>query len=359
MYQHHVSAFLILFSLFSLLSYGDFLNLAIVLFLYSIGISVDYPNALLMAPVVIYSFARLFKKRIIDKEVVQIDFNFLKPIALVAVIPALLFFFWFNKTSYDSPFQLSGTVPRAVEIEDGEPLFYSNTLDKQIGEDELEKLDEKTSLGFFETRRIINGLNVHLLSSDRGILYYTPVMVLGLIGMIIYGRKKNIGVFWSILGVNIILYSMWGDPWGGWAFGSRYLIPAYAILSIFIPLVLKNIRKDILKISIVLILIGYSVAVNTLGATTSMANPPKVETQSLSDISGKEEKYTFERNIDLLLENKSKSFVYNKYLKNSIFVWEYYFIVTLPVLLGLTLSVLYVTLFRKNEINSKYWEEKK
>ena len=351
MYQHHISVFLILISIFSLLSYGDLLNLVIVLFLYSVGISVDYPNALLMAPVVIYSFARLFKRRVIDREVIRIDFNFIKPFALIAIIPPLIFFFWFNKTSYDSPFRLAGTVPRAVGIEDGRPLFYSDSLDKQIGEDELEKLDEKTSLGFFETRRIINGLNVHLFSSDRGILYYTPVMLLGIIGMIILGKRKNIGVFWAIAGVNLILYSLWGDPWGGWSFGSRYLIPLYAILSIFIPFVFYRLRKDLFLISIVFVLISYSVAVNSLGALTSTANPPKIEAQELAAVSGKEHKYTYERNFDLLIDNSSRSFIYNNYLKNSMYVWEYYLAVTLIILLGFMLSLSYLTLFQPDEPN--------
>jgi hypothetical protein len=300
----------------------------------------------------------LIKRQVVDKKIIQVNFNLLKPFALIAVIPPLLFFLWFNKTSYGSAFRLSGTIPRVVEIEGDKPLFYRASEEKNVSENELGELEKKTAAGFFETRNIINGLYVHILSLDRGIVFYAPVILLGLMGMIIYGKKKNITVFWAIVGVNIILYSMWGDPWGGWAFGSRYLIPTYAVLSIFTPFVLSKLRKDIFLISIVLVLISYSVVVNSLGALTTIANPPEIEAQSLSEISGREEKFTFERNMDLLLENSSKSFVYNQFLKDSIYVWEYYYLVTLPILLVFIISISYLTLFQNNKIKFRYWEEK-
>jgi len=359
MYQHHISVFIILLSLYSVISHRDIISLVIVSFLYSIGISIDYPNAILVAPIMIFALGRLIKRQVVDKKIIQVNFNLLKPFALIAVIPPLLFFLWFNKTSYGSAFRLSGTIPRVVEIEGDKPLFYRASEEKNVSENELGELEKKTAAGFFETRNIINGLYVHIFSLDRGIVFYAPVILLGLMGMFILTKKKNITVFWAIVGVNIIIYSMWGDPWGGWAFGSRYLIPTYAVLSIFTPFVLSKLRKDIFLISIVLVLISYSVLVNSLGALTTIANPPEIEAQSLSEISGREEKFTFERNIDLLLENNSKSFVYNQFLKDSIYVWEYYYLVTLPILLGLILSVSYLTLFQKNVIKFKYWEEKK
>jgi hypothetical protein len=322
----------------------------LVTFLYVIGILIDYPNALIMLPILIFSVTKLLKREIVDRKYVKLSFDILKPIALLVAIPPLLFFLWFNKSSYGSPLQLSGTVPRVVEIVDDKPLFYSGSENRKITEEELDKLDDKSAIGFFDTRRIINGLNVLLLSRDRGILYYAPVLVLGMFGMIILGKKKNIAVFWAVSGVNLILYSMWGDPWGGWAFGSRYLIPLYAMVSIFFPFALKKMRKNYVLISITLILLVYSVAVNSVGALTSIANPPEAETQSLSAISGREEKFTFERNIDLLLDNNSKSFVYNTYFKDTIFVWEYYYAITVLILLAVVLSVSYVTLFQKQDV---------
>jgi len=359
LYQHHISVFLILLSLYSLFKFGESLNLASVMFIFAVGITVDYPNALLMAPIVIYSITRLLKRRIIDQKVLQIQFNCIKLFAVVTVLPPLLLFLLFNKVSYGSPYQLSGTVSRVVEIANDKPIFYDIEENIQIEEDELDNLREKTAVSFFETRRIINGLSVHMFSPDRGIIFYAPVTILGLFGMFILGRKKNISVFWAILGVNVILYSMWGDPWGGWAFGSRYLIPSYAILSIFIPFALEKIKKNGLALILVLTLITYSVAVNALGATTLVANPPKIEAQSLSAASGKDEPYTFQRNIDLLLVNESKSFVYNRFLNNGIFVWEYYYVLTILIVVGFILSISYLTLFMKDNHSTNFRGKRK
>jgi len=319
------------------------------MFLYALGITVDYPNAILMAPIVAYSFGRLIKRKVVDKIMIQIDFSFVKPIALLAIIPPMAFFFWFNKQSYDSSLTISGTIPRVVGISEGEPLFYVDSEDITITASELEQQGDQLALSFFNTRKIINGLDIHIFSSDRGIIYFAPVVILGIFGMIIIGKKKNIAVFWGVVGANIILYSMWGDPWGGWTFGSRYLIPLYAVVSIFIPFLLKKIRKDLFLIGATLLLIAYSVSVNSLGALTSTANPPKVEAQELSQRFQKDFKYTYERNVNLLLDNSSKSFIYNTYLKDAIFVWEYYYVITVLILLGLLLSISYVTLFQKPE----------
>jgi hypothetical protein len=350
MYQHHISVFLILLSLYSYLNFKDVPNLLIVSFLYSLGIVVDYPNGLIMLPILISSLIKLIKKEVIDKKIIKFDFNYVKPLAAVAVIPPMLFFLWYNNLAYGSPLTISAVVPRAVSVEDGKPLFYSAALEEQITEDQLQQLEKKGSLGFFKTRRIINGLVVHIFSSDRGILYYTPVMILGIIGMIIKGRKKNISIFWAISSLTLILYSMWGDPWGGWTFGSRYLIPVYAVLSIFIPFVFERIRKNYFLIVFVLGLVTYSVAVNSLGALTSTANPPKIEAQEMSATLGREFKYTYERNIDLLLENRSRSFIYNTYLKEAIFVWEYYYVITVAIVLGLIASISYETLFQNTKV---------
>src|SRR6202044_2418247 len=110
-----------------------------------------------------------------------------------------------------------------------------------------EKSNQKVSLPppdsvftYFNPRNMLNGFYILLISPDRGVIMYTPVMIFGAIGMYMaYKRKqKYIPVMLGIIGADFILYSMWGDPYGGWAFGARYLIPAYAVLSIYIALLL-------------------------------------------------------------------------------------------------------------------------
>jgi len=110
---------------------------------------------------------------------------------------------------------------------------------------------------------------------------------------------------------------MWGDPWGGWAFGSRYLIPAYAILAIFLSSVLTRWNRKLLFILLIYPVLIYSVGVNMVGALTSNRNPPKIEILALEKLSGVEEKYTVARNWDYL-QKDSKSFVYRAFLNGRV-----------------------------------------
>ena len=146
-----------------------------------------------------------------------------------------------------------------------------------------------------------------------------------------------IAVFSGIIGLNILLYAMFGA--GGWAFGSRYLIPSYAIMAILISLVLTKWKKKSILLLLFFLIAGYSIAVNTLGAITSNRNPPKVEAIPLSQLSGREEKYTYERNLEFLTENKSKSFVFQTYASKYLTAWQYYLIIASSII-GVTASLL-------------------
>ena len=167
-------------------------------------------------------------------------------------------------------------------------------------------------------------------------------MFISIFGMFIaYKRYPSIAtLFLGIILANLLLYSMWGDPHGGWAFGGRYMIPGYAIMAIFIAIALQKLQKNYLFLLCVLVLMVYSVFVNTAGAITSNANPPKHEVLGLEKMSGIEEKYTYERNLDMLKENKSKSFVWRTYLSKDITAMNYYLV--LGGLISITLILILV-----------------
>jgi len=129
-----------------------------------------------------------------------------------------------------------------------------------------------------------------------------------------------------VLFLNIITYTMWGDPWGGWAFGARYLIPGYAILSIYLSILISNIKSEYL-LTPILILYLYSSYVNTAGVLTTNSIPPKVQVLNLEAQSGKEEKYNYLRNLDLLFIGKSKSFVFNEYFNNFLTASQYFTVI--------------------------------
>jgi hypothetical protein len=129
---------------------------------------------------------------------------------------------------------------------------------------------------------------------------------------------------------------MWGDPYGGWAFGSRYLIPTYALLAVGIAFGFSHLNKNWIWLTLFTILFAYSAGVNTLGAITTSTIPTQGEVLSLEQKTGHEEKYTFMRSWEFLNEKYSKigskSFVYQTIGKQYLNARQYFYLVYALVL---------------------------
>jgi hypothetical protein len=342
LYQHHLSTFLILLSIWALLKSNKAWSLIVVFFLCAAAISLDYPNLFFMLPIGLFALGRIISfEKIISK--LSIKISLLKILTSLVMVLPILFFFWFNTVSYGGPMHLLGssaiTSIKAIDNHGNPTAPQARANTEEIKKSSSN--DEISGLSYFQTRNILNGFYIHFVSPDRGVIYYAPVVLFGIIGFLLALKNKvrMVPLLVAILGANILLYSMWGDPWGGWAFGSRYLIPSYAILSIFIALLFTYWHKNILFLVIFLIVFAYSAAVNTLGAITSSANPPQVEVLNLEKVSGTVQKYTYERNWDFLRNGNSKSFVYQTVAKNYLSSVQYYeVLVGLLILAGLSLT---------------------
>ena len=348
LYQHQISTFLILLSIWSLLKSENAWSLILTFFLCSLAIPLDYPNLFFLFPIGFYALGRIISFEKI-KNKLAVRMSLLKSLTPLIMIIPIIFFLWFNQVSFGNPFQLSGTLPAAKKAPISGKLT-STVLQAQSSSNATTNNSE--AIRFFQTRNILNGFYLHFVSPDRGIIYFTPVILLGVLGALLAYKKKvrMVPLFMAIIGANILLYSMWGDPWGGWAFGSRYLIPAYAILAIFIALLLTYWRKNILFLTIFLILFAYSAAVNTLGAITTSAMPPQVEVLALEKLSGVVQRYTYERNWEFLIAGNSKSFVFQTFAKKYMTSEEYFEILAgLIILAGL--SVTTVLWFQKGMHN--------
>lgn len=341
LYQHHISTFLILLALYTLIRWNNFWSLFLIWFLCACSIPVDYPNLFLMAPIGIFALGRVLITKYQNSKI-SISLKPINILTFVGLIFPLLFFFWFNKISYNNPLQFSGTVASVKAIDNnGNPA-----ADKTVNLQDIEKYtnpdsQKRSVFNFFKTRGLLNGLYIHLFSPDRGVLYFTPVMFLGFLGFIFSSiqkdKKQYLGILIAIIGADLLLYSMWGDPWGGWAFGSRYLIPAYAVISISLAIFLSHFRKNIVILFIFAALFVYSAGVSTLGAITSNANPPQVQVLSLEQQTGMVQKYTFMRNWDSIKHGSSKSFIYQTFLSPQITAQQYYyFLASLIILLGIS-----------------------
>lgn len=314
LYQHHISTFMVLFGIYLLMgSKRQWLRLFLIWFLCAVSIVIDYPNLFLMLPIGFAALLRLVEIRE-TQTLLKFKLNLARFFTFTAVLIPLAIFMTFSYLSYGNPLQFSGTIAGVKAIdENGRPTSGRGEDFQNVAKFVNPERQEKSSLNFFKPRDIVNGLYIHLFSPDRGVITYTPVILLGLIGFyLLYKSHNNFGlIFGSIVAINIILYSMWGDPWGGWAFGSRYLIPSYAVMAIFLSVALTRFSKNKIFLLLFSLVMIYSISVNTLGAITTSAIPPKVEAIALEQLSGKQERYSFDRNWEHLNTSGSKSFIYN------------------------------------------------
>lgn len=350
LYQHHISTFLILLSLYLLVRFNNILSLCLIWMLYALSVSVDYPNFFLMFPIAVAALGRAFivKK---DETRTHVFFSLGKFLTVVSVVIPLLFFFWSNTVSYGNPLQLAGGLTAVSDVApDGSPIFVDRATAalKKTNADEppptKEAEPQRNVLNFFQNRNLMNGFYIHFFSPDRGILVYAPIMFFAILGIYfaLKKRQKTILVIFGVLGANILLYSMWGDPYGGWAFGSRYLIPAYALLSLFIALALTRFKKNSIFLLIFFIVLSYSIAVNTMGAITSSRNPPQIQILSLEKDSGIKQEYTFLRNAQMLAAGQSKAFFFKTYMKNYVSAWNYYYILTVLIVFTAALLLIFL-----------------
>lgn len=344
LYQHHISVFLLLISLYLVIKYNNYISLSFIWFACALSVVIDNPNLFLMLPVGMFALFKMINIMRVDFSEGKRSISLLKGLAtFIAILPPIIFFLWYNNVAYGDPFQLPGTLPSVSDIdENNKPISQKKNSDVKDNPNEISK--EKTAVGFFKTRNLYNGFYEHFISADRGIVYFTPVILLGILGLIfLYGEKPNISsLLVAVIGFNVLLYSMWGDPYGGWAFGSRYLIPTYAVLSIGIGSALYRYNKNWVFMFVFLVLFAYSAWVNTLGAITTSTIPTKAEVLLLEQRTGHEEKYNFMRSWEFLNKKYSdvgsKSFVYQVFVKKYLDARQYFYmvygIVVLIVVMG-------------------------
>lgn len=388
LYQHHISTFLMLLCVYIILRWKNWWSLASIWFIIALSVVVDNPNAFLMFPVGLYALGGIISFETKQKGV-EIYLRTARLLTFAAIAVPFVFLFWFNLASHGDPFKLSGTLRSASAFEEKnkeaenvpdipddsakkntqfgfiswfkqlsqENLSKTSAVTGQVQEDKVNDSsasvskssiddlaanpqNEKSVLNFFKTRNLSNGFYTHIFSPDRGVVYFTPLVLLGILGLaLLYGKNNYaLNLIVAIIGINLLVYSMWGDPYGGWAFGSRYLIPAYALLSLGLAMGLSKWRKNYVFLAIFLIFFSYSAWVNTLGALTSSTNPPRIEILALENITGKEEKYTFERNWQYLLSNGSKSFVFNSVFRGKL-SGEKYFEAIIGFIIALAFSM--------------------
>lgn len=126
-----------------------------------------------------------------------------------------------------------------------------------------------------------NGLNI-LFSPYRGLFTYSPVFVLGILGLILLLRKQKPVSIISLTGIfsAVLIYGFWPAWWGGGSYGSRFMmfsVPFFAIgLSEFIKYVRdkKNVYRKSAYLLLILLFI-YSLDLTFLYRVTITSNLPE------------------------------------------------------------------------------------
>jgi len=341
--QHQMGVTAILLALLNARQKRTWLNNASFGALAGIGLMLDVPIFIFMIPIGLYILAKHFSvEELKQKYKIAVKLSLMG--LIIGIIPLFVLFGWYNNQTTGSYTTLAQTVGRT------DAFKILSDAEKKNAEKNKGSVESKRG-GIelpFDTREQLRGFYILMLSPERAWLFYSPIVLLGVFGIYLGLKNKKTQTATSLMAgiilLNIVLYTMFGDPWGGWSFGPRYLIPAAALLCIFAALFIDRYKNNYFVIALVMILLGYSVAINSIGVLTTNAIPPKVEAVALD----KPIPYTAQYNLDILKSNQSSSLVYNQYLSAHLDAKTYaFFYTTLIYILGV--SLLTATIFGKEK----------
>lgn len=112
------------------------------------------------------------------------------------------------------------------------------------------------------------GLAGLLVSANRGLLVFTPIMLFGFIGAVMVWRRPSPPwLRWMVfaLGWHLMLYGMFDEWWAGYTFGPRYLTEMLPILTLLMVYGLVPYVRTPLAYAAVALVALYGVAVQGIG----------------------------------------------------------------------------------------------
>lgn len=311
LYAHTLSALLVLSGIYLTINNNkksSVLRQLAFWLIYGLATFVDYPNLFIFLPMAFLNFFKAFEIRKQRSET-EFSINWLISSVPFVFVACLIAYGIYNNVLFGSPTQLSNTIPRVTDFYAPEELKNAEAI--------------KDSFDALKTRNLMNGLYTFTISIDRGILVYSPIVLLAM--LTVFAKKKSykyaqITIF-SVSLMCLILYSMFTDPWGGWAFGSRYMIAIMPGLLILLGMGMQKLKDSVWAKLLISIVYTYSVAISLLAPLTTNVIPPVVEARPLNI------PYFFIKNIRMIQKNELNSYLFNNHLSSSLSGIEYYFIV--------------------------------
>ena len=319
---------------------------------YALAFTIDYPNIILLLPVMVYFLLVSLRTETTDR-----GFRVaLRPAAIITMVVFILItaaHFSFNTEHFGGPTRLAGGIIGYKTI------LENNLLNHPDPEAVIAAhAAQKDVVSFFREENFPEGISVLFFSSDRGLFFYGPIFILAIFGAWRLARRKAASSgeprsprfagergsleVWSLIGLvlaNIFLYASWGDPWGGWAYGTRYMTLTMSVLSLFVASWLAAEPQKLWKKLLALVLFLYSSAIGLLGALTTNAIPPH------SEAIGLKTGWNFLRNWEFFRNGRSGSFFYRVFASEQVSLTDYFALIYAAVVCVALVLLFVVPLF--------------
>lgn len=330
-YQHIPTAFLFLLAFYAVWKFKQQKKYSWpwgigAWFIYGISWFFDYPNAIILLPLMLYFLIASLNLDLTPAKLrIRLRASFI--ITSIIFISVIALHGYYNVLAFGKPLQFSNTLPR-YEISNYEELIGVDT------EVVASQKSEPTTI--FREVNLARGVYELTVAPDKGLFFFSPIFLMGLLGVYYLRRQINleVGILLGAAATTLLLYGSFADPYGGWAYGPRYLIPVMPILALFAGFAIYRSKLWGRVTGFILFLISSAIAL--LGALTTNLTPPKVEADYLGL------KYGIWQNWDVFQQGKSGSFIYNTYLSNSLTLQEYFAIlyIALALIAGIIIFVL-------------------
>lgn len=315
-YAHLISAFYLLLGLY-VLSFSESWKGALMFwFSYAIAVFVDFPNLLIFFPMAVLQSLKMIQVVTNERKTI-LSLNIGQVLAPLLFIGLMLCYGYYNYVHFGSATRLSNTIPRVKDL-------------KEVSKSNPESGRE--AVGALNTRNMLEGFRSFVVSRDRGLLFYTPLAFLSFlaIGALRGSDSKREVLLFTVPLTCLVLYTMFGDPYGGWAFGSRYILAVQPEFMILAVVGLQRFWHTRWARPLFSIAFAYSTAVSALAPLTTNVIPPYVEARYLNLASD------YRINWQMLQKNELNSLVYNHVLGGTIpGVYYYYFVAGVAIVFGL------------------------
>lgn len=312
--QHNTSVFfLLVILLFSLKVEKSRYAFFIGWLMYGLAIFVDYINAVLFLPSVILLISSAISLKRHEQHV-GVTIRLAVVYGFVAFLALGLAHARYNQINFGKPYLIGTSVFRTVKTTE---ILKSLRSNADYSKEERD-IKPNTVTRLLDAKNITNGVFVLLFSRGRGIFLFAPIVLFGLLGLsrLATFNKALALTIASTAVVNLLIYASFGDPWGGWEFGPRYLIPSMSILAIPLASTIESHNRYRFKLVFWLVFL-YGVGVNLLGSLTTNQLPAEIEAVVLRL------PVTYTHNFDRLLQGKSYGFLYTTIASHYVSALQY------------------------------------